>query len=303
MKDNCKLEKLFFNYIKMDILSVMRPISKTFQDNSLLLPEMITVASSTIKTLKKLDKLIRDQETLLKPEFFPSVNKFIDELKAEEGIISYRQTRQDHGETGNIGYSYHGYLLTGNIDKSLEKNAEHFTKIFEKLIEAMTLRLGSIPENPLFISVASFLDTRLYICICNSEDLSDHINTMVDRYRLLLEANNCNLENIHYEFDIIFDHVKHFMPNRSSSKAWPLIFKLKEGLGIKNILQVAELCIAIPISNAESERVFSFLWNVFSKNRQSLKNSSLEDILRLRCGTDFSDKRYNHLPYKQLSVT
>ena len=66
MKDNCKLEKLFFSYIKMDILSVMRPISKTFQDNSLLLPEMITVASSTIKTLKKFDKLIRDQEALFK---------------------------------------------------------------------------------------------------------------------------------------------------------------------------------------------------------------------------------------------
>ena len=84
------------------------------------------------------------------------------------------------------------------------------------------------------------------------------------------------------------------MPNRSSSKAWPFIIKLKEGLGIKNILQIAELCIAIPISNAESAQVFSFLWNVFSKNRQSLKNSSLEDILRLRCDTDFSDERYNH---------
>ena len=75
----------------MDILSVMRPISKTFQDYSLLLPEMITIALSTIKTMKKFDKLIRDQEALLKPDFFPSVNKFINELKAEEGILSYRQ--------------------------------------------------------------------------------------------------------------------------------------------------------------------------------------------------------------------
>ena len=67
---------------------------------------------------------------------------------------------------------------------------------------------------------------------------------------------------------------------------------MKNELGIVNILHIAELCIALPISNAESERVFSFLWRVFSKDRQSLSNSTLEDILRLRCDTDFSESRY-----------
>ena len=60
-----------------------------------------------------------------------------------------------------------------------------------------------------------------------------------------------------------------------------MLFYLKHELDIKNFLHVAEISIALPICNAESERVFSFLWLAFSKERQLLKNDTLEDILRL----------------------
>jgi hypothetical protein len=53
-----------------------------------------------------------------------------------------------------------------------------------------------------------------------------------------------------------------------------------------------ELGIALPIGNAESERVFSFLWRVFSKERQSLSNDTMLDILRLRCDTNYNTQRY-----------
>ena len=63
---------------------------------------------------------------------------------------------------------------------------------------------------------------------------------------------------------------------------------------ITNVLHIAELSLAIPLSNAESERVFSFLWRIFSTERQALKNTMIEHILRLRCDQDFSEQRYEH---------
>ena len=68
---------------------------------------------------------------------------------------------------------------------------------------------------------------------------------------------------------------------------------MKNELGINNILHVAELCLALPISNPESERVYSYLWRVYSEDRHSLKNETLEHVLRLRCGDDFSTERYS----------
>ena len=74
-----------------------------------------------------------------------------------------------------------------------------------------------------------------------------------------------------------------------------MLFSLKHELGIKNFLHVAKILIALPICNAESERVFSFLWHAFLKEHQLLKNDTLEDILRLRSDMDYKPSKYNHV--------
>ena len=49
-------------------------------------------------------------------------------------------------------------------------------------------------------------------------------------------------------------------------------FFIKEmQLGVINLLHVIEISLVTPLTNAESERVFSFLWRNFSKERSSLK--------------------------------
>ena len=73
-----------------------------------------------------------------------------------------------------------------------------------------------------------------------------------------------------------------------------MLFSLKHELGIKNFLHVAKISIALPIFNAESGRVFPFLWHAFSKERQLLKNDTLEDILRLRSDMDYKPSKYDH---------
>ena len=56
-------------------------------------------------------------------EFFPTFNKFIEQLKEEpEELLPFRQTRNDaQANPGGFKFSFHGYLLTGNPDKPKEK--------------------------------------------------------------------------------------------------------------------------------------------------------------------------------------
>ena len=108
------------------------------------------------------------------------------------------------------------------------------------------------------------------------EELFKSVVIIKDRYESLLFASGCDPTRLKAEFRILYIHVNKFLSKCSPGQCWLQLFKLKHGLGLENILHVAELCIAILLSNAESERVFSYLWRQLSKERMSLKHETLE---------------------------
>ena len=228
--------------------------------------------------------------------FFPTVCKFLGELSEEpDDIIPERQTRAEAMEnTVGSKYLYFGYLLNGCPEASLEDCVNYYLEILEKLEESLTHRFESITENSLFKAMANFLDTRSYVNMECSDDVMDHVKVIVETFKPLLEANHCDTNKLRTEADILFEHVNRFLAVKDPNTAWPSLFRMKQELGLSNILHIAEIWIALPIANAESERVFLFLWRVFSKERQSLSNDMLEDILRLRCDSDFTESRYTH---------
>ena len=80
--------------------------------------------------------------------------------------------------------------------------------------------------------------------------------------------------------------------NLLAKKCWPIIFRIGDDLGIRYLLHILEICLAAPLSNAESKRVFSLLWHIFSKERQSLKYDTLEIILHIGLHNHQSKERY-----------
>ena len=93
----------------------------------------------------------------------------------------------------------------------------------------------------------------------------------------------------------MFTHVRKFLSGNSPSRCWPQLFQLKSGLGLKNILHIAEICIVVPLSNAESERIFSYLWRQLSKERMSLNHQTLERVLQLRSASKgYHIETYDH---------
>ena len=73
LKDNSHIVRIVFNCIKKDILTTLRPVSKVLQDSELILPQLKTIASTGIKPIKKVSKLIEREreEAFKKPQIFP----------------------------------------------------------------------------------------------------------------------------------------------------------------------------------------------------------------------------------------
>ena len=62
LTDNSDIKKIVFNTIKLDILSVLCPVSKILEESNLLLPKLITIVSTTMETVKKMKKLVETHE-------------------------------------------------------------------------------------------------------------------------------------------------------------------------------------------------------------------------------------------------
>ena len=175
----------------------------------------------------------------------------------------------------------------------MEEAGSELLQIVRQLKERLTDRLSSVVEDPLFKAMATFLDTPSYL-FHEFGDIASEFDVIVNWFKILLEANGCAVARVKEELETVVDHVKQFMPRNAASKVWPYLFSCQNELCITNVLHVAEISLSIPLSNAETERVFSFLWQVFSKDRQALDNCTLENIIRLQSDKDFSPERYEH---------
>ena len=228
-------------------------------------------------------------------ELFPMLNKFSEQLKVgPEELLPYRQTRNAaQANPGGLKFTFHGYLLTSELNKAKQASKNLYTEILSALEEAMAERLDCITEDPLFKSIAAFSDTHCYK-FTDFDDIFTHIVKIKEKFEVQLLRNRCDIAKLKAEAEIIFNHVKNFESNKPSSKTWPMLFSLEHELGNRNVLHIAEISIALPIRNAKFDSVFSFLCRVFSKDQQSFKNDTLEDILHLQSDMNFSARRYDH---------
>ena len=150
-------------------------------------------------------------------------------------------------------------------------------------------------EDDFFTATAAFLDTKSYINEDCEELFEKSVPIIVSHYSQQLVANNFNVDRLKAEFQVMFTHVRKFLSGNSRLCCWPQLFQLKSSLGLKNILHIAEICIVVPLSNAESERIFSYLWCQLSKERMSLNYQTLERILQLwSADKDYCIETYDH---------
>ena len=293
LRNITKTNRILFNAIKQDILAGITPMTKVLQDTQLILPELITLCWSAQKTVKKLRKLLDDNgvEVFEREDIFPVCLSFLSSINREVAdLIPERRSRSV--ATDDVeNYLFHGYLIKGSTEAAARQCLHEYRRIVQKLEDSLDKRMSSITKDEFFLAVADVLNTQSYM-YKTCDELFLNVSVIVTKFKSLLIANGCQLAKLQCELDILREHVVKFLPCVTPVRAWLQIFAIKHALGVQNILHIIELGIALPIGNAESERVFSFLWRVFSKERQSLSNDAMLDVLRLRCDTNYDPQRY-----------
>ena len=61
--------------------------------------------------------------------------------------------------------------------------------------------------------------------------------------------------NLETEISFLYGYIIKFMKDKDPNLCWLHMFHLSDKLIILNILQLIEICITIPISNAKVERI------------------------------------------------
>ena len=224
-------------------------------------------------------------------DIFKTASEILEQLSDEEDDITPElQTRAAAAENPNNDFcQFHGYLLKGDLDSAMEINLLEFKTIVESLIEALNTRLEPLLENGVFKAIIIILDSESYKFL-DVDIIYDEV--IVEHFKPLLLSNNFSTDHLKEELEILHDHIVRYVSKSSPEKCWPIIFRIGNDLGIRNLLHILELCLAAPLSNAESERIFSFLWHIFSKDRQSMKHDTLEILLRIRSDDDQRKGRY-----------
>ena len=123
---------LIFNSVKLDVLEVVRPMSKSLQETSLLSPTLLTTCTVTMENISRMSDLIENWKEKGKiKELFPGTLKVLVSLEKESAnLIPDRQLR-GNDEAGNETL-FCGYSMKGNVQNALDKVLNEMKAILKK---------------------------------------------------------------------------------------------------------------------------------------------------------------------------
>ena len=184
----------------------------------------------------------------------PSVDK--------EDIVPEHETRAAAAENPNNNFcNFHGYLLKGDLETAMEVNCKKFKHIITSLIEALKTQLQPLLENDVFKVIHIILDSESYKFL-DADIIYDEVKVIVEHSKDLFLTNNCCIDHLKEELEIVFDHINRCLSKSSAEKCWPIIFHIGDDLGIRNLLHILEICLVAHYP-MESQRESSHFCGIF----------------------------------------
>ena len=120
-KSVTSVTSLIFNSVKLDVLEVVRPISKILQETSLLSSTLLTTCTVAMENISQMSDLIGNWKERGKiKELFPRTLKVLDSLEKESANLIPNQQLRGNDETGNETLFY-GYSMKRNVQNALDK--------------------------------------------------------------------------------------------------------------------------------------------------------------------------------------
>ena len=157
------LKVFLFNFIKMDILEVIKPLSLTLEKINLIVPEAITIIESVFLKLDKLEEALAEESGSLDllTSFFPRLNSDLPDLKEAQSESLERSNRA--GSLQESSVFYNGYIMSGgSVEEILKQLKNEVYIIVNNLKSFMADRMKCILDDPVFTNAAIVLDTSAY---------------------------------------------------------------------------------------------------------------------------------------------
>ena len=104
---------------------------------------------------------------------------------------------------------------------------------------------------------------------CQQNNLKNSIQTCCSEVIQPTNFSMCFILSFTLETEIssLYSYIIKFMKDKDPNVCWPQMFRLSDKLIIPNILQLIEICITIPISNNEVERIFLSFHKMMTRDR------------------------------------
>ena len=160
----------------------------------------MSVCQKAIKSFKK--------EAFHHNIIFKSASDISEQLSDEEDdIIPEHQKRAAAAENLNNDFcNFHGYLLTGSLDNAMGINLKEFKTIVESLIKTLKSRLEPLLENEVFKAIYLILNSEPYPFL-SVDIIYDKVKVIVEHFKSLLLANNCSIDHLKEELEVLHDHI------------------------------------------------------------------------------------------------
>ena len=137
------------------------------------------------------------KEAFHRDDIFKTASEILEQLSNEEDdIIPEHQTRAAAAKNLNNDFcEFHGYLVTGSLDRAMEINLKEFKTIVESVIKALKFHLEPLLENEVFKTICIILDSESYPFL-SVDIIYDKVKVIVEHFKSLLLASNCSIDHL-----------------------------------------------------------------------------------------------------------
>ena len=240
----------------IDLLRPVAILCKVLQNADVCVYQAI---DSLMKTKKALDKL---KTTPLKE--LPSVKKVL--------------SRGTEGPDGSFTYQ-------GVVVKRYELGFTYLDNNYPSLVEAVEacLRKRLKAQNTDLLSDAlTILATHGWERCESASFANSAIETVSKRFEVPLEKASVDISLLTDEWEDMVGYAKQYVNLMSNYKeVWWKLFNSPVAKQWSNILALVELLFCLPVGNGALERIFSQLKLIKTSHRTSLKEDTLDQLLRI----------------------
>ena len=253
----------------LDVLSPIRRLSLAFQQELHDPVKAIRRIQEFTWTLAKLQLLI--DASLDEPDsIMTHYKKFLSAVNVEDEL-GQRYTYQDV-------YLADYVRINGNV-------STHYKESIANISSCMEQRFEAVHTSPFFKNLVPLLDVKTW----PKNELGDFgdgfIQELSTSFSAILQNNNCKREKISSEWTRLKTFLIPLIANNDKSKyleIWELVFTneliLRE---CRNVLDIFELLLICPFTNAKLERMFSRMNRVKTDWRNRLSRERLDNLLRI----------------------